>query len=569
MARKVFLSVLGTGFYDKCVYSMGEFRSPQTRFIQEATIRMLTQQSEWTENDHIYIVVTDKAETDNWIVKNNTRTHYKTKQEEEYTGLHDVLAEMNLKTPVSTIKIPDGNNEDEIWQMFENIYNVLQKEDRLFFDLTHAFRYIPMLVLVLGNYAKFLKDIKKESITYGKYDTQDATGQESSIIDITSIATLQDWTYAAADYLNHGDATELKNCAKSRLHPILRQTRGADKSARKLLTISEKVAEFSDLAVFNRGPQIIEGVESTDIQRLIQEVDFELIKPLKPLLYKICDSVDDFSQNSTYNMLLAALQCYKRHNYQSAITLLQEGITTLMCIRHNLLYKILENRDLVKSAFEKRDRIKHPDKGEYKPSSNQIDEDRIDKIANDPILTDDIVSNYIEISKCRNDYNHAGMRDANMSVKTMKSRIKKMIDNAEKLFNEDKLEREKEQSRPALLLNLSNHPYDAWDDAQKQAAQPYGECRDMEFPQVDPTVDTDQIIQMADKYVDEIAEMSRQYDVTVHVMGEMTFTYRVVTRLTALGIRCICSTSRRDTYINDKGDKVVSFHFRRFRDYTA
>ena len=33
----------------------------------------------------------------------------------------------------------------------------MQDGDELYFDLTHGFRYLPMLVMVLINYSKFLK----------------------------------------------------------------------------------------------------------------------------------------------------------------------------------------------------------------------------------------------------------------------------------------------------------------------------------------------------------------------------------------------------------------------------
>ncbi len=43
MGRKVFISVLGTGYYGECVYARDGFTSSSTRFIQHATLEMLTQ----------------------------------------------------------------------------------------------------------------------------------------------------------------------------------------------------------------------------------------------------------------------------------------------------------------------------------------------------------------------------------------------------------------------------------------------------------------------------------------------------------------------------------------------
>ena len=38
MNRKVFISVLGTGFYSSCSYVKGDFISSETRFVQQATM---------------------------------------------------------------------------------------------------------------------------------------------------------------------------------------------------------------------------------------------------------------------------------------------------------------------------------------------------------------------------------------------------------------------------------------------------------------------------------------------------------------------------------------------------
>ena len=43
---------------------------------------------------------------------------------------------------------------------------------------------------------------------------------------------------------------------------------------------------------------------------------------------------------------------------------------------------------------------------------------------------------------------------------------------------------------------------------------------------------------MADEYVKQLVNTFGA-EITVHIMGEMTFTFMVVTRLKELGIRCV------------------------------
>lgn len=59
---------------------------------------------------------------------------------------------MNLPVEIRPVDIVDGKDEDEMWKIFNALFNELRDGDELYFDLTHSFRYIPMLVLVLGNY---------------------------------------------------------------------------------------------------------------------------------------------------------------------------------------------------------------------------------------------------------------------------------------------------------------------------------------------------------------------------------------------------------------------------------
>ena len=68
MARKVFLSVLGAGFYDKCKYSKERecFCSSETRFIQVATLECL-KANDWNEGDAVYVLLTEKARKLNWL----------------------------------------------------------------------------------------------------------------------------------------------------------------------------------------------------------------------------------------------------------------------------------------------------------------------------------------------------------------------------------------------------------------------------------------------------------------------------------------------------------------------
>lgn len=116
-----------------------------------------------------------------------------------------------------------------------------------------------------------------------------------------------------------------------------------------------------------------------------------------------------------------------------------------------------------------------------------------------------------------------------------------------------------------MFINLSNHPSDGWSEEQLAAAQKYGEVVDIHFPNIEPSFTSSMVNSLAEITVDTIIVLGE--DIAVHVMGEMTFTYAVVSRLKARGIRCVASTTERHVKMTADGQKVSEFCFVQFREY--
>ncbi len=116
-----------------------------------------------------------------------------------------------------------------------------------------------------------------------------------------------------------------------------------------------------------------------------------------------------------------------------------------------------------------------------------------------------------------------------------------------------------------MFINLSNHPSDGWSEEQLAAANKYGEIVDIHFPNIEPSFTSLMVNNLADDTINAITALGK--DVTVHIMGEMTFTYAVVCRLKALGIICLASTTERNIIILPDGKKVSEFKFVQFREY--
>ncbi len=119
-----------------------------------------------------------------------------------------------------------------------------------------------------------------------------------------------------------------------------------------------------------------------------------------------------------------------------------------------------------------------------------------------------------------------------------------------------------------MFYNISNHPSKYWPQHQlSEAHQMAGEVVDIPFPKVAPNDSADEISLKANQFANEIKEKLTDGDV-VHIMGEHTFMFALVSNLLRKGVRCVASTTSREVEYQNNGDKVSQFHFVAFRDYS-
>lgn len=572
MARKVFISVLGFTNYGQCSYVKDDYKSPSVRFIQEATLDFLCQQSEWTANDTAYILLTNGAEKANWY--DDGHKDRDTGEVIKCEGLCSRLQKMNLPFVVNTIKkLPDGNTEEEIWNIFERVFNELQDGDELYFDLTHGFRYLPMLVMVLINYSKFLKNTSVKSITYGNYESRNKETNKAPIIDLLPLSALQDWTYAAGQFLDSGNVQKLVKLNKEAIRPIMIHSAGKDENAVKLTGYTNYLNGFVGDMQTCRGLNIIQSTNLKKLMNITNEIQSTFIKPLNPIFEKIRSKFQAFDINDNIlNTFIAAQWCADNGLYQQAITILQEGIQTLIC--SDCGYDILDKdiRMLVSGTIVLYTK-NTPEKDWTFPPQYTLERIEEAKKCMREMLKNKELQRFAKIyassTEFRNDLNHSGMRSTPKDANNIQKGIQKVISQAILILKGEAVNGIYEYpSNYSILLNLTNHPSSLWSDKQRDAAHVYGEIMDMPFPAIDETDDETYIAVLADEYLQKILDLAKENNVTVHLMGELTFTFALLKRLQEHGIPCVASTSKRIVKEECAGHKSeVIFQFERFRRY--
>lgn len=554
MPRKVFMSVLGTGKYLPCTYK-GEKSETTTNYIQEATLNEIGAAS-WGEEDAVYILLTEKARKVHWAPNDRD-------------SLNSILKNLGLRCTVEGVSIPDGQNEMEMWDIFSTIFGLLKDGDELYFDLTHGFRTLPMLLLVLGNYAKFLKNTRIAYMSYGNWEARE--NDVAPIIDLLPLVALQDWTTAASSFRETGRVEILCSFLKE----IVRNT-AAPKNKGHLLKLLTNLESFQLQSETCCGKQICDGKAAGDVVSYTELVikDGFLPDPVRPILLSIKDEAVPFAGQTTDNIIRQAiLRCKKYGLIQQGYTMCQEGIVTIVCEKFAAL-----------NPYTKGSRSKDYKKyREYWSSILGIsDNDKLSSAKWKPILKDnreltcsifaldwvgELRKRYSKLTRGRNHVNHGGFT-GDLPAKKIRDEFSGIVDDFLD-FCGWKLESPKPASspEPPIFFNLSNHPSDKWTEEQRKAAEQYGEIIDLPFPAINSAADGEEITLLAEVTFNKILSLAEGKSATVHLMGEMTFTYALVTRLKDAGIRCVASTTDRMVSDNADGTRITQFHFVRFREY--
>ncbi|GAA4829434.1 TIGR02221 family CRISPR-associated protein [Algivirga pacifica] len=423
MPRKVLISFLGAGRYETSRYYHEDVQKagPFLRYVQEATARAFCK--DWNEQGTIIVFTTEKARETHWndnpISNENEGLQCRLKaliQEEGFKG-------MSYKN----VMIPDGLNEEGIWAIFETVFRELQKGDEVIFDITHAFRSIPMLGLVLLNYGELLKDIKTERLCYGAFEARDTQLNTTPIVDLTSFVELQKWTGASRKMIHSGDTKELAL--------LLRDTANKydhlDKEV--LLRFAGQLTNFSEAIATCRGRELSENISFEELQELIEIQGSQGLPQLVPLLELIKKELQPFKSASLKNGLAAVKWCLDHNMIQQGYTFLQETIKSLVIeqfdqkLVNEYKYRELVNQVLagVKEEYLKENAKDKGVEWEFVAHAIRLKDQYVINTSLSPWQkgNNQLVTIYRQLSKLRNDINHCGTNEDGQNFMEMHKQL--------------------------------------------------------------------------------------------------------------------------------------------------
>lgn len=599
-----FVSLLGPTAYKPCnyfLYGREEIKSKDCCYIQKAILDILKQEN--VVPDKIIVFTTQEAYDKNWDSNEWNR------KEPEYNrpGLKNELIKFKEITGADfkNVIISFGTSEEDLWEIFSKILDEIDENDEIIFDITHSFRYLPILVFIAINYARIIKKCKLNAVYYGAFEVLGAQEKvmdipieerNAPIFDLTSFVDLFDWTIGIDRYLNTGDVTvinelirnELKRISKKKL--ITSVTAKQDEHMTDIKTLfmdinllkrlSKSMKEFSDVVFTCRGLKLTEIISrlKENLDKVKDNASKQQIIPLLPLIEMMKERFDKFSVNDDYiNLIETVKWCADNKMYQQGLTILEEGLISYACEKFgykDLSQKIkLKNREIIRSyAF-----VINNELGKKNKENGNIC--TINIISND--LTE-LLMLIDDIGNIRNDINHAGWREDPSSSDVFEKKLREFTSRSEKvIFNEypntknNTLSNNKENghTRNRRMLLIFSHELTS---IQKENAVIQFEISEFltlpselqkKWSNVPPDLeDLQEYLSDIFKWIDTNAERG---DYAL-VQGDFGVTYMTVNYCLTKGIIPVYSTTKRRVQEEKNGDKILAlreFEHVMFRKY--
>ena len=309
----------------------------------------------------------------------------------------------------------------------------------MIFDITHAFRSIPMLAIVILNYAKVMKNIIIEGIYYGAFEVLGSIREASAlsskkrrvpILDLTSFDQLMEWSFAIDRFTGSGDAGLVSKLANRSVKKLLEISKGQDKAAANVRDIAKNLSAFSKTMATCRGRDIsdIAGKLKENVNRL---ETIEIVRPFKPVFERIKKQFDKFQGNPVLDGIQAAKWCIEHNLIQQGYTILQETLISYFVIKTGENEENKKYREIASQAATIY--LKKIEKNKWKKpaTDNHHITQRFLKLYDGK---KELIKIFKNLSTYRNDLNHAGQNDSPMKPDNFSKKIEEYIKNVENII---------------------------------------------------------------------------------------------------------------------------------------
>ncbi len=307
--RQVILTALGTSSYSPITYAWDRFpHSPEVTDVFPLAL------ANWFPDFELRVLLTKEA-----------------KQAPPWARVRKTLGDRAVP-----LDIPSGNDVDDVWMIFDTVVGALEGAQEAVFDITHAFRSIPLVALLSAAYAKEAYGVRLDALVYGAFEarrplrTPAQADDVAPVFDLAGFLPLFDWLTATHTFLRTGDSRELAE-----------EMRQAISGSKPIGQLAEALEDLSLGLELSRPAQVRR--EADRLQRaaggLQQSPDLRLA-PMRRLLGRVSEAYaklageEDLAPKQQLGREFALIKWYVENGHLvQAATLASEWLVTHACWR--------------------------------------------------------------------------------------------------------------------------------------------------------------------------------------------------------------------------------------------
>ena len=394
----ILLTFLGTGNYQSCRYQIGDKSSPEETFFSVALAGMVKPQK--------CICLQTSAST-----------------EKHGPQLTADFARIGIQ--LSSIPIPEGKMESELWTIFEALTEHVPHGATLHFDITHGFRSLPVLGFIALNYLRSTRNVSIGGLHYGAWEARDPTNLAPAF-NLTPFLTLLDWTTAAEQFRDTGSALKLATLLATTQQQLWQSTISSAKAGlpTKLKSLASELTRASQNLLLLRTGSMSES--SCHLEQVLRSAQADITghaKPFLEVLYPVRKELSRFSNTDLTTLRDLIVWLADRGQTAAALTLASEWLTSYAMVMsgtpvHQTNYATRKPYSLAIALIE--------------TPEMPLQENAIATATRDCVvaLTSKLQATEIDLLKeaagqirsARNDLNHAGFNDQPATAAALTSR---------------------------------------------------------------------------------------------------------------------------------------------------
>jgi len=331
---------------------------------------------------------------------------------------HPNLAQLRERVPpdrLTVVPIPEGHTEEELWDIFSALTEVVAEKEEVVFDITHSFRSIPFLTFLAAAYLRAARRARIRAVVYGAYEAQprDDPGPRP-VFDLTPFVSLLDWLAATNQFIHTGDAQYLAR--------LLRQEGEARRSG-ALKHAGETLEPFSLAVMLCRPLEVMR--DAGRMENMLKRAANHMAQWARPFTvmadriqaeygkYNLPDPIGDVAASLRHQ--LSIIRWYAEHGQIiQAVTLAREWVVTAVGMQ-------LQGSFIL--ATDEREKIERGLSGLCRVAQGRSSPDDLNEVGRALQSWPEaqaIRDLWNQLSTVRNDLDHAGMKPGPMKAATLR-----------------------------------------------------------------------------------------------------------------------------------------------------